>query len=183
MNEMRNSGRRRDSTYYGMNPEVTDEWLPIYRACRKRLKATKGSTAEESIDLLCERDQTFIYVSSLVAEAYNGGLIQWFDNLTGDRVEEAMEALERIGARKAHTVIAKAIALFPGGRLPRDQETREKVIRQFWKEHPQIVDEQLEQLTDEFYETGENVLELVVDYWHRTEPESDADTGSAGSPE
>ena len=182
MAKMTDSEKRRFELLYDMNPEIGEQWIPIYKACRKRLKATNGSTAEDTIDLLNERDQTYLYVSILVAEVYNGGLMQWFDNLSGDRVEETLEALEKIGARKAHVVVTKAIALFPDGRLPRDQATRRKVTLEVRKDHPEIR-KQITQLSYEFQETGENLLKLLLEYWERTEPENAADTDAAGPPE
>ncbi len=70
---------------------------------------------------------------------------------------------------------SKALALFPDGRLPRDQATRKKVFWQTCRDQPGV-DDELHLLTYEMQETDENVPELFMSYWHRTDPERDADS-------
>ena len=57
-------------------------------------------------------------------EIGNGGLFQMFLNLSPARVTEAVAAARQIGAPEYADLLARAIARFPGGDIPKDGESR-----------------------------------------------------------
>ena len=60
-----------------------------------------------------ERD--YIGVWWLVGDTMNGGLVQYFDNSSGDLAEHALAGLETAGATETLTILREAMALIPGG--------------------------------------------------------------------
>ncbi|NOX54832.1 MAG: DMP19 family protein [Planctomycetes bacterium] len=168
MSEQRGSDRI-IASYHDLNPDSRDEWVSIYRPCWKKLLATDAETMGEALDLVSEREQTLLLVGLLIHDVDNGGIDQWLYNEPGDRAQETLEALKRIGSTKTYDLLAKAISLFPPEALPRDRQKRMKVMVEFEEKHPRV-EEELFRLSMQFYETGENIIDLAIAYWRSTEP-------------
>jgi len=167
------------ATYHELNPASADEWFSISNSCMEKLFAMTGETAEETVDLLSEREQTIVFIQLLIDEVENGGFDQWLYASTGDRADETLEALKRIGADKTHDLAARAISLFPGGSLPRDHEARIKLMLEVHEKHAEIADE-LYKLNRPFHRLNENIIDLAIAYWRRTEPQP-AQNGTVGT--
>jgi hypothetical protein len=60
-------------------------------------------------------EQTLYVVNCLNFECVSGGLGAYFSSSAGARWREALEALERTGARQALDIFKRALALFPTG--------------------------------------------------------------------
>jgi hypothetical protein len=94
-----------------------------------------------------------------VAETNNGGMHQFFFNDSGQLAVSALRYLEQIGAAKTADILRRAIALFPGGKVPTDQEERRETLL--------AMDEEcvlFDPLTDELYSCGEDVNEFHQAY-------------------
>jgi hypothetical protein len=94
-----------------------------------------------------------------VAETNNGGVHQFFFNDSGQFAVPALRYLEQIGAAKTASILRRAIALFPGGKVPKDQEERREVL--------ETMDDQgisFAPLTNELFSCGEDVNEFHVAY-------------------
>lgn len=69
-------------------------------------------------------------VDELEAEINNGGFDQFFFNPTGDFTEETIQAVSSIGAFHTAEIVKKGASLFPGGMLPKDQDSRQKLVEE-----------------------------------------------------
>ena len=152
-----------------LNRENAQELYSIFKPCWRKVLAADADSFGEALDSLSEREQTIVLVQMLITEVDNGGFDQWLYNETGDRAQETLEALKRIGATKTYDLLAKAIGLFPPEALPRVREERMKVMVDFEEKHPRV-EEELFQLSMQFYETGENIIDLAIAYWRSTKP-------------
>jgi hypothetical protein len=72
--------------------------------------------------------QVFSAVWGLEAQVNNGGFAQYFDSWEGEVAVDAAAALRAIGAPRAAEIVAKAVAAFPGGTPPRDQDARQRLL-------------------------------------------------------
>ena len=73
--------------------------------------------------------QVFSAVWGLESEVNNGGFAQWFENSAGEMAVETEAALRAIGAPRTGAIVAKAVAVFPGGAPPRDHAARQRLLR------------------------------------------------------
>ncbi|HEX5413602.1 MAG TPA: DMP19 family protein [Terriglobia bacterium] len=69
-------------------------------------------------------------VENLEAEVNNGGFDQFFYNSTGDNTEEAIQALEAIGASSMAEILRRAAGKFPDGMPPKDRVARQDLLLQ-----------------------------------------------------
>src|SRR5262245_20327658 len=67
--------------------------------------------------------RVMVPLSSLHAEVVNGGLCQYFYNSGSMLCQEALDGLLAVKARHSN-VLARAMAIFPDGRVPRAREDR-----------------------------------------------------------
>jgi hypothetical protein len=65
-----------------------------------------------------------IGIDWLSKEVYNGGVHQFLTNPTGVVAHEALEGFRMVGAKRYAELLAAIAALFPGGRIPKNQEER-----------------------------------------------------------
>ncbi|WP_083432033.1 DMP19 family protein [Atopomonas hussainii] len=84
-------------------------------------------------------------------EVNNGGFDQYFFNSPGDRVIQALAALETVGAGKTADILRRAMAKFPDGEIPSDRDQRQELL------------EQVSLDTDAFEEEDEAFLEYQDD--------------------
>src|SRR5262245_13480016 len=67
--------------------------------------------------------RVIVPLSSLHADVVNGGLCQYFHNPGSMLCQEALDALIALKARHSE-ILARAMAIFPDGRAPREREGR-----------------------------------------------------------
>lgn len=79
-------------------------------------------------------------IDDLEAAVNNGGFHQYFFNSAGSRAEQALLALEAIGANQMADILRSAIKLFPDERVPTDWNARQDILERIAPE------------SDEFYE-------------------------------
>jgi hypothetical protein len=65
-----------------------------------------------------------IAVDWLSKEVYNGGIHQFFTNSTGVLAHEALEGFRMMGAERYAGLLGAVVALFPGGRVSKNQTER-----------------------------------------------------------
>ena len=82
----------------------------------------------ELINCTCVKD--FLLCVLFVGEVDNGGISQFLSNNSGDLTIETIEALKRIDKEYAEVLIS-AMQIFPKGVVPRDRETRNKIMDAF----------------------------------------------------
>ncbi len=82
----------------------------------------------ELINCTCVKD--FLLCVLFVGEVGNGGISQFLSNNSDDLTIETIEALKRIDKEYAEVLIS-AMQIFPKGAVPRDCETRNKIMDAF----------------------------------------------------
>lgn len=72
---------------------------------------------ELGFDSLLPEERDFLILWFLNTETFNGGLIQYFNNSSGDTALQALSALSAAGASQAHDILQQAISAldFVGG--------------------------------------------------------------------
>lgn len=68
-------------------------------------------------------------VDWLSKEVYNGGIDQFLTNTTGVLAQEALEGFRMMGTDRYARILGAVLALFPGGRVPKDHEERRAAVR------------------------------------------------------
>ena len=114
---------------------------------------------------LTEAEAGLLGIYWFVAETNNGGVHQFFFNDSGQFAVAALGYLEQIGAAKTASILGRAIALFPGGKVPTDQEERREVLETMGDQGISFGP-----LTNELFKCGEDVNEFHVAY-ARAHPE------------
>lgn len=109
--------------------------------------------------------QVFSAVWGLESEVNNGGFGQWFQNSAGEMAVETEAALRAIGANRAAAIVARAVAMFPGGAPPRDHDARQRRLRTASAE----VRSAWERLDREFFKYPDDLTSLLY-AWVKAHP-------------
>jgi hypothetical protein len=73
--------------------------------------------------------QRALYVVTLcIREVCNGGLDQFFFNSSGMYADEVRKALRLLGANEYAAAFENALKVFPGARVPVDQDDRQNIL-------------------------------------------------------
>jgi hypothetical protein len=108
---------------------------------------------------LTEAEIGFFGIYWFVIETNNGSIDQFFFNDSGQLALPALDYLEKIGAEKTASILRRAIGLFPGGRIPIDQEERRELLLSLEGQ-----DISFGPLTDELISCGEEVSDFHQEY-------------------
>jgi hypothetical protein len=73
-------------------------------------------------------DKRLFLVYDMLGQVGNGGIDQYFGNSTGHLAAQTADALDALGASRSAEVIRRAIAFFPEGLVPVDQDDRRSAI-------------------------------------------------------
>jgi hypothetical protein len=109
----------------------------------------------DGIGGLTEAELGLFAIYWFVLETNNGGIHQFFFNDSGQLAHPALACMERIGALRTADVFRRAIALFPSGVVPADQDERREVLN--------VMDDEgilFDPLTDELFTSGDDLAEL-----------------------
>lgn len=112
-------------------------------------------------DALLPEERDFILTWWLEVEASNGSLHQYFANSTGDSATDASDALERIGAPRAASVLRDAMKLFGDGPYPADRADRNKILNAI-TDVDDVSSDRFARLTDRLFEESEDVRTLAL---------------------
>ena len=101
---------------------------------------------------LTEEEKIYFAVGVLNGETYNGGIIQFFDNTSGEYYRYAELGLIRLEANNSLSLLRAAKKeLFGSADLPKDQEKRWSIMRKANREA------QLDKLDTEYYKDLDNL--------------------------
>lgn len=110
---------------------------------------------------LTEPEQVFVCVYDLERDVNNGGFEQYFFNSAGGYANDAIRALERIGASSAARITREAVAVaFPSGVVPSDQDARWEAL----DDDDESTEEALSALDHEFYDYPDDLTHLLFLY-------------------
>jgi hypothetical protein len=73
-------------------------------------------------------ERRFFLIYDMLGQVGNGGLEGYFGNSTGHLAGQTADALDVLGANRSAEVIRRAIAHFPEGVVPIDQQDRRLII-------------------------------------------------------
>lgn len=108
---------------------------------------------------MTEAELGFFSVHCFVMETNDGGIDQVLLQRLGLTGLPALGYLEKIGAAKTASILRRAIALFPNGRVPIDQEERRELLLSLEEQGISF-----EPLTQELFACGEDVNDLHQEY-------------------
>jgi hypothetical protein len=108
---------------------------------------------------LSKPEQVFFCIWELESQVNNGGLNQYFFN-SGEYTSETITALEEIGAFYTADLLRKAVALFPGGKVPKEWRACQEIVTAM----DDATDKKLDELDVLFYEYKDNLSELLYDF-------------------
>lgn len=116
--------------------------------------------AEQGYSQLNEAEQTVFLIDHLLREMDNGGFDQFMHHDAGARSHDTVSALARIRAKESQAILDRLIDVFPNRIVPLDDDERIALFDQLEREST----DEIEQLNERFYETGENLVELTLKY-------------------
>jgi hypothetical protein len=114
--------------------------------------------------------QVFSAIWALESEVNNGGFAQYFANSSGDTAVHAESALRAIGAHRAADIVARAVALFPGGPPSTDRDGRGRRIDGASPE----IHSAWDRLDQQFYAYPDDLTSLLYE-WVKGHPEEFGD--------
>ena len=112
----------------------------------------------EKIELLNESQKVLLLVENLEREINNGGFNQFYRNSSGDFVNETIDALNLIGAKKTAEIVKDANSEFKNGSVPKDRVKRQNVMALIERK----AEENWESLDSLFFEYNDNLTELLI---------------------
>jgi hypothetical protein len=101
-------------------------------------------------------------VIDLEDEVNNGGFHQYFNNSSGDKTAETIEALEAMGAPIVADILRRAAFKFPGHMPPNDRTQRLEVL---WSNFPRATE--FKELDTQFFAYPEDLSGLIAAYKRR----------------
>lgn len=114
------------------------------------------------------RVQVMLDLTIMDAEIQNGGIDQWIFNPGGARVEEAIDALRKLGAQKVLEIIIEVRNQFPNHTVPHS-----KRLRDYFCRRDSSMREEFERLSKVYYDllenSEDNLYRILVDYWNHSE--------------
>lgn len=114
--------------------------------CQAYRDSLRGATEEQIL---------IFAVISYASEVNNGGHSQFFFNSSGLLWKDTLKGLERIGAQPYAEVLASAARLFKGSEPKLDRNERVGQLNE-------IESSALNELDDEFYDLGDDSLDLQL---------------------
>lgn len=102
-------------------------------------------------------------MDGLLKEMENGGFVQFFRQQAGDYAADTLLALEQIKAKVSASLLEQMLAFFPAGEAPSDVDEREEIFDQIESEYG----DEITDLDDLFYDSGENLVGLTLLYVQR----------------
>lgn len=120
--------------------------------------------ADFGYDQLKEAEKTVFCIDGLLREMENGGFVQFFRQSAGNYTEDTLIALERIKARESYELLNKVQDYFPEGKVPTDEDERTEIFDSIESEFS----DEITELDDCFYDSGENLVQLTLLYLQRS---------------
>lgn len=120
--------------------------------------------ADFGYDQLKEAEKTVFCIDGLLREMENGGFVQFFRQVAGNYTEDTLVALEHIKAKESYDVLHKMQDYFPEGKVPTDEDDRSDLFDDIESEYS----DEITELDDVFYDTGENLVKLTLMYLQRS---------------
>ena len=119
--------------------------------------------AKVGFQLLAEHEKILAVVWTFEAQVINRGFAKYFSSAAGDMAFYAPTAFKAIGAVQKAKIAAQANEIFGAGGPPRDRRVRRELVQTFGAK----IRKSLDALETEFYESAEDVDELLEDFFKK----------------
>lgn len=119
--------------------------------------------AEVGYAALKPLEQVVFCMDGLLKEMENGGFTQFFRQEAGKYAADTLNALEQIKAKTSAALLAQVLDFFPNGEAPSDEDERVELFDQIESEHG----DEISDLDDRFYDSGENLVAMTLLYVQR----------------
>jgi len=116
--------------------------------------------SDEGYDALNEAEKTVFCIDGLLREMENGGFVQFIHHEVGALAEDTLEALERVKAKETSALMGRLIEFFDDRVVPADEDERIEIFDQVESEYA----DEIAELDDRFYDSGENLVEMTLRY-------------------
>lgn len=116
--------------------------------------------AELGYSDLSAAEKSVYCIDCLSREMENGGFGQLFHHDSGALIQDMLEALEKIRAKRTLAVVKQVVDYFPNSDVPSDEDERMEVFDLLASE---LVDE-IAKCDDRFHGAGENLVELTLKF-------------------
>ncbi len=146
-------------------PNKIDEFLQLENETDAIIALSDYVCAQErqlGFDSLPEAGKVFYCVYWIEAEVNNGGFNQYFFN-GGEYAQDAVKALETIGAKYTAQLLREAMSVFPSGVAPRDHDQCQNELLAIGTESEELLNE----LDTRFYEYNDPISTLLLGYMRR----------------
>lgn len=108
-------------------------------------------------------EKTIYCIDSLLREMENGGFVQFFRQESAALTEDTLLALEQIKAKNSFDLLSRVVGFFPNGQVPTDEDERDTQFEQVETDYG----DEISELDDRFYDSGENLVGLTLSYVQR----------------
>lgn len=120
--------------------------------------------AEVGYAALKPLEKTIYCIDSLLREMENGGFVQFFRQDSAALTDDTLLALEQVKAKITAELLQKIINFFPNGQVPTDEDERDTQFEQIETDNG----DEISELDDRFYDSGENLVGLTLSYVQRS---------------
>jgi len=108
-------------------------------------------------DRFNETVKAFLYCVLFDNEVQNGGILQFFQNSSGDCSEETVTALHTLSAYKHEELLRKCFNFFPGAVVPKDRSKRNDAVKSI---NRAVFDD----IDNEFFKSEKELCEYCFEY-------------------
>lgn len=119
----------------------------------------------DNLEQLHDHFKNVIYAEIMDSQINNGGIIQFFDNSSGNYFSETCIALKEINAIEILEILDKFQNLFPNKNVPKNWGKRRKLMDRITDE---IDDAFFEELDEEYYNKSGLFKKYIVEYINKS---------------
>ena len=116
--------------------------------------------AELGYSDLSPAEKSVYCIDCLSREMENGGFGQLFHHDSGALIQDMLEGLGKIRAKRTHAVVKQVVDYFPNGDVPSDEDERMEAFDLVASEYA----DEISKCDDRFLRTGENIAELTLKF-------------------
>jgi hypothetical protein len=118
--------------------------------------------SEEDYRKLPEKARMVVALDAFHLEVENGGFYQFLFTASGDLSDDIQDYLCKVSAPKTCALLEHIAAEFPGGAIPVNRTERNKILDKMEDDCDDL--ELFEKETEEYHESGEQILDLLIAY-------------------
>jgi hypothetical protein len=134
-------------------PDETDAFLQISDILFEKHSAT-------GYEGLTQAEKVFYCIDGFVRGMGNGGISQFFYDEAGVHAKDAVMAFEAVKAGKVKQLLDKALACFPDGIIPADNDARDELVSSVEENNS----DEWSRMTDVFFQNEAELIKSTLTY-------------------